>query len=269
MTFIEFWSDVEFKGKIRASVSPENPNDLVNFGTVNALLEGFDYKDAVFASALSNINLNAPGSVIGGVTMSLANSRFIVANQTNNTENGLYDWNGASVPATRTADASTGAELRNAIVTVASGSGNNDDGVTYRQITQSVTLGTSPVIWQVHGSGIPDATEITAGKVQRATLAELEAGTDTAKYVTPSLLASWSGRRRSVTTNPFGDSTNTVFVITHTLTDTNPSVEVIRNSGNRDTVGVFTERLSNTSIRLSFASTAVPPVNGFVAKLIA
>jgi hypothetical protein len=60
-----------------------------------------------------------------------------------------------------------------------------------------------------------------------------------------------------------------VFVITHTLTDTNPSVEVIRNSGNRDTVGVFTERLSNTSIRLTFASTAVPPVNGFVAKLLA
>jgi hypothetical protein len=66
MTFIEFWSDTEFKGKIRASVAPENPNDLVNFGTVNALLEGFDYKDAVFASAPSNINLNAPGSTIGG-----------------------------------------------------------------------------------------------------------------------------------------------------------------------------------------------------------
>jgi hypothetical protein len=269
MTFIEFWSDTEFKGKIRASVAPENPNDLVNFGTLNALLEGFDYKDAVFASAPSNINLNAPGSTIGGVTMSLANPRFIAANQTNNTENGLYDWNGDSVPATRTADASTGAELRNAIVTVASGSGNNDEGVTYRQITQSVTLGTSPVIWQVHGAGIPDASETTAGKVQRATLAELEAGADTAKYVTPSLLASWSGRRRSVTTNPFGDGTNTVFVITHTLTDTNPSVEVIRNSGNRDTVGVFTERLSDTSIRLTFASTAVPSVNGFVAKLLA
>ena len=269
MTFIEFWSDTEFKGKIRASVAPENPSDLVNFGTLNALLEGFDYKDAVFASAPSNINLNAPGSVIGGVTMTLANSRFIAANQTNNTENGLYNWNGASVPATRTADASTGAELRNAIVTVASGSGNNDEGVTYRQITQSVTLGTSPIIWQVHGAGVPDASETTSGKVQRATLAELEAGTDTAKYVTPSLLASWSGRRRSVTTNPFGDGTNTVFVITHTLTDTNPSVEVIRNSGNRDTVGVFTERLSNTSIRLTFASTAVPSVNGFVAKLLA
>jgi hypothetical protein len=27
--------------------------------------------------------------------------------------------------------------------------------------------------------------------------------------------------------------------------------------------------LSNTSIRLTFASTAVPPVNGFVAKLLA
>ena len=268
MTFIEFWSDVEFKGKIQASVAPENPNDLVNFGTVNALLEGFDYKDAVFASAPSNINLNAPGSIIGGVTMTLANSRFITANQTNNTENGLYNWNGASVPATRTADASTGAELRNAIVTVAS-SGNNDDGVTYRQITQSVTIGTSAIIWQVHGSGVPDATETTAGKVQRATLTELEAGTDTIKYVSPALLASWSGRRRSVTTNPFGDGTNTVFVITHTLTDTNPSVEVIRNSGNRDTVGVFTERLSNTSIRLTFASTAVPSVNGFVAKLLA
>jgi hypothetical protein len=269
MTFLEFWSDVEFKGKIRASVAPENPDDLVNFGTVNALLEGFDYKDAVFASAPSNINLNAPGSVIGGVTMALANSRFIAANQTNNTENGLYNWNGASVPATRTADANTGAELKNAIVTVASGSGNNDDGVTYRQITQSVTLGTSPVIWQVHGSGIPDATETTAGKVQRATLSELEAGTDTTKYVTPDLLNLWSGRRKSVTTSPFGDGLNTVFVITHTLTDTNPSVEVIRNSGNRDTVGVFTERLSNTSIRLTFAATSVPPVNGFVAKLLA
>lgn len=269
MSFIEFWSDAEFKGKIRASVAPENPNDLVNFGTVNALLEGFDYKDAVFASAPSNLNLNAPGSVIGGVTMTLANSRFIAANQTDNAENGLYNWNGASVAATRTADASTGNELRNAIVTVASGSGNNDDGVTYRQITQSVTLGTSPVIWQVHGSGIPDASESTPGKVQRATLAELEAGTDTVKYVTPALLASWSGRRRSVTTNPFGDGINTVFVITHTLTDTSPSVEVIRNSGNRDTVGVFTERLSNTSIRLTFAATAVPPVNGFVCKLLA
>ena len=93
MTFIEFWSDAEFKGEIRASAAPENPSDLVNFSTVTALLEGFDYKDAVFASAPSNINLNAPGSVIGGVTMSLANSRFIVVNQTMQAENGLYNWN--------------------------------------------------------------------------------------------------------------------------------------------------------------------------------
>lgn len=269
MTFIEFWSDAEFKGKIRASVSPEHPNDLVNFSTVNALLEGFDYKDAVFASAPSNLDLNAPGSIIGGVTMTLADSRFLAANQTNTAENGLYNWNGANVPATRTADANTGAELRNAVVTVASGSGNTDDSVTYRQITQSVTLGTSPIIWQVHASNTPNASETTAGKVQRATLLELETGTDTIKYVTPALLASWSGKRRSITTNPFGDGINTVFVITHTLTDTSPSVEVIRNSGNRDTVGVFTERLSNTSIRLTFAATAVPPINGFVAKLLA
>lgn len=58
----------------------------------------------------TNINISSPGSTLDGVTFSSGdvNKRVVLNNQTTGSQNGVYNWNGASVPMTRTTDCSTG-----------------------------------------------------------------------------------------------------------------------------------------------------------------
>lgn len=85
-----------------------------------------DYKDPVDTIDDDvNIVLAAPGAVINGVTMAAGYS-FLATSQTDPTENGIYDWNGAAVPATRRADANTSAEVTHGMFTWVDGNDGNE-----------------------------------------------------------------------------------------------------------------------------------------------
>ena len=109
---------------------------------VDSAVEGLAWKDSVRVASVSNITLSGPGATIDGVTMA-ANDRVLVKDQLTQSQNGLYIWNGAAVSMTRAADASTFAELEQAVVTVEEGT---SAGSTFRQTQVNGTIDTNNII---------------------------------------------------------------------------------------------------------------------------
>lgn len=100
---------------------------------------------SVRVAAQSSLDLTAPGATIDGIAMA-AGDRVLVKNQAVGAQNGIYQWNGAGVAMTRTADAGTSADLAGALTQVLEGS---DVGRAFRQTTLAATgvLGTDAVKW--------------------------------------------------------------------------------------------------------------------------
>jgi len=86
------------------------------------------------------------------------------------------------VPMTRSLDASTSAELEQAVTTVEEGT---SAGATFRQTTINFTLDSGSVTWTSFGTAAGAASESTAGIAEIATQGETDTGTDDARFVTP------------------------------------------------------------------------------------
>lgn len=206
--------------------NPTAAQDAATKAYVDSAVEGLAWKDSVrVASNGANINLSAPGATIDGVTM-VSGDRFLAKDQTTATQNGIYVWNGASSTATRSLDADTFPELEQAVVTVEEGT---SAGSSFRQTAVNGTLGSTNVSWSVFGTSAPSASETTAGIAELATQAEVDAGTDDLRIVTPLKLATWSGRIRRFATN-IGDGSTTSFAVTHNLNTRDVQVVVFNNS---------------------------------------
>ena len=221
----------------------------VIFEQMNALIEGNAWKDEVRVSAPTNVNLTAPGATVDGVTLA-SGDRFLVANQTTNTENGIYIWNGAATPATRSADANAGSELVSAFVPVAEGT---SAGVVLRQTAVSITLGTTAIAFVSAFSSAPTASTSTPGIAAFATQAEVDAGVVTNKTLTPATFFGSSLRRKKFT-GTVGDGSATQFTVSHNFGTRDVMVEVYRNGTPWDTVLCDAERPDTNSIVLRFAS---------------
>lgn len=248
--------DLQNVSKILNLPSPQNPGDAVNMAYVDAAIEGLAWKDSVRVSTQGNISLSSPGTTIDGVTMA-AQDRVLVRSQTTDSQNGIYIWNGDAVPMTRALDASTFAELEQAVVTIEEGT---DAGSTFRQTQVNGTLDSSPVLWTAFGRVAPSASETTAGIAEIATQAETDAGTDDARIVTPAKLASWAGRIRRYATN-IGDGSATSYTITHGLNTRDVIIRVFTNSGSYDDIEVDVTRPSTTTATLVFAT--APAANAY------
>lgn len=223
---------------------------------VDSAVEGLAWKDSVRVASVSNITLSGPGATIDGVTMA-ANDRVLVKDQLTQSQNGLYIWNGAAVSMTRAADASTFAELEQAVVTVEEGT---SAGSTFRQTQVNGTIDTNNIIWASFGTSAASASETTAGVAELATQAETDTGTDDLRIVTPLKLGNWSGRKRKFT-QTFGDGSATTFNIDHNFNTRDVTVEVYRNSGNYDSVLCDVTRPSVNRVTLTFA--AAPAASAF------
>lgn len=209
---------------------------------VDAKVEGLNWKDNVRVASTANINLASPGADIDGVTLS-TNDRVLVKDQDDAEDNGIYIFNGAASAMARSADASTAAELVNAIVAVDEGTSNED--TTWRQDEIDITLGTDPVTWVTFGSSVPSASETVEGTVELATQSEVNTGTDALRVVTPATLASWSGRIRKHSAS-FGNGSNTQFDFSHNFGTTDVQVEIYKNSDGKTVAADITRTDTNT-----------------------
>lgn len=131
---------------------------------VAAVTSGLAGKDSVRVVSSSNVNIASPGTVIDGVTFAAgdANKRAFLSAQTAGTENGIYDWNGAATPMTRSADAATGAALQAAYFPVDTGS---QGDTLWLVTTDNIVLGTTIVVSQrmIGGATGPKKFVLTYG----------------------------------------------------------------------------------------------------------
>lgn len=248
--------DFESVSRILNLPAPVNSGEAATKGYVDSTIEGLAWKDSVRVSTQANLSLSSPGTAIDGITM-IASDRVLVRNQTTQSQNGIYIWNGAAVAMTRALDANSFAELEQAVVTVEEGT---NAGSAFRQTQVNGTIDTNNIVWQSFGTVAPTASETTAGIAELATQTETNTGTDDARIVTPLKLKNWSGASKRFATN-FGDGTNTAYTITHNLDTRDVAVTVYRNSGSYDEVFCDVEHTSTSAITLRFS--AAPTANQY------
>lgn len=249
---------LDFGGVARILALPDalTPQEPATLAQLNARVEGLAQKDNVRVATQGNINLAAPGAAVDGITM-VASDRVLVRAQTTQTENGIYIWNGAAVLMTRAVDASTFDELESALVPVDEGT---NAGQTWRQTAVNGVLGTNNVLWVQFGTGAAAASETSAGVAEIATQPETDLGTDDLRFVTPLKLATSPFATRKFNTN-IGDGSATSYVVTHNLISRDVLVEVVRNSGNFDTVLAEVQRTSVNAVTVVFD--VAPAINAF------
>ena len=228
--------------------SPSASGDAVPKSYVDSLVEGLAWKDSCRVSTQANLNLSSPGATIDGITMA-SQDRVLVRVQGTASENGIYVWNGSAGAMTRSLDASTFAELEQAVTTVEEGT---SAATTWRQDQINGTIGSSSISWVAFGTSAPAASETTAGIAELATQAETDTGTDDARIVTPLKLANWSGRLRKVPAN-VGDGSATSYTVTHNLNTRDVIVRVFPNSGQYDDVEVDVQRAGVNTVAVVFA----------------
>jgi len=259
----KFFTDLDLQSvsKVINVPSPTAAGDAVPKSYVDSAVEGLAWKDSARVGTQSNLNLSSPGATIDGITM-VSQDRVLVRNQSTQSQNGIYVWNGSAVAMTRSLDASTFAELEQAIITVEEGT---DAGTTWRQTQINGVIDTNNVIFTSFAAAAPAASETTAGIAERATQAEVDAGTDDARIITPLKLATWSGRIRKYAAS-FGDGSATSYVITHNFNTRDVTVVVFPNSGTYDNVEVDVGRTSVNAVTLVFAT--APASNAYRVVVI-
>ena len=247
----KFFTDIDLQStsKVINVPTPSAAGDAVPKSYVDSAVEGLAWKDSARVGTQSNLNLSSPGSTIDGVTMA-SQDRVLVRNQSTQSQNGIYVWNGSAVAMTRSLDASTFAELEQAIITVEEGT---DAGTTWRQTQVNGTIDSSNVLFTSFAAAAPAASESTAGIAEIATQAEVDAGTDDARIITPLKLANWSGRLRKVSSN-VGDGSATSYTVTHNLNTRDVVVRVFPNSGQYDDVEVDVQRTGVNTVAVVFAT---------------
>jgi len=244
-------TDLDFNSvsKILNLPDPSSAQHPATKAYVDSAVEGLAWKDSARVGSTANINLASPGATIDGISMA-ANDRFLAKNQTLPEANGIYIWNGAATPATRSADMSTAAEVEQAVLTVEEGT---SAGATFRQTAVNVTLGTTALAFTAFGTATPSASETTAGAAEIATQAETDAGTDDLRFVTPLKLATYSGRVRKYVTS-VGDAAATSIVVTHNLNTLDVMVYVYENGGSKRQIMCEVQHTSVNSVTVLFAS---------------
>lgn len=263
MTARSINTDTDHGGVARILALPDaaSAQEPATLAQLNAAVEGLAWKDSARVSTQGNINLASPGTTIDAVTMA-ASDRVLVRSQTSTLENGLYIWNGAAVPMTRSLDANTAPELEQAVTTVEEGT---DAGSSFRQQSVNFVLGTDPVVWVSFGTVVPAASETTAGKLKLATQTQTDTGTDDTTAVTPLKLANSANRKLKAVAD-IGDGSSTVFVLTHGFGTRDLHVAIRRTSGAFDEVVADVEYTSTTTITVRFAS--APTTNQYHVTIL-
>jgi hypothetical protein len=142
------------------SVSPTVPTptastDAANKGYVDNLVAGATWKIAVDAATTANISIATPGfTTLDGVTLVSGSSRILVKDQTTQSQNGIYIYNGSASALTRSSDMDLWSEVPGAATFVKNGTTLAKTGWVVAGVSVSGTIGTTAMPWtQFTGAG--------------------------------------------------------------------------------------------------------------------
>jgi hypothetical protein len=239
----KIFADFDFQSvsKVTNLPTPSSSGDAASKSYVDSLVEGLAWKDSCRVATQSSINLSSTGATIDGITMA-SQDRVLVRAQSSAIDNGIYIWNGAAVAMTRSLDASTFAELEQAVTTVEEGT---SAATSYRQDQINGVIGTNNISWQTFGTSAPAASETTAGVAELATQTEVNTGTDDLRIITPLKLANWSGRIKKYAVS-IGDGSATSYTVTHNLATLDVGVTLFNNSTGDEVIADVTHATTNT-----------------------
>jgi hypothetical protein len=242
--------DFNSQAKIVNLPNPTNAQDAATKSYVDSAVEGISWKDAVRAASTANINFASLPSTIDGITM-VNGDRFLAKDQSTGSQNGIYIWSSIGGAATRSADASTGAELEQAVVVVEEGGSNG--GTSWRQTAVNFTIDSGSNAWTAFISGGAAASESTAGIAEIATQSEVNTGSDDTRFITPLKLANYSAKKLKAV-GTIGDGSNTQIDVTHNLGSRDLIVQLRTTASPYDLVMCDIEALDNNTTRFKFAA---------------
>lgn len=141
---------------IQNVADPVAGTDAANKQYVDNAVQGLDSKESVRLKTTANINIASPGSVntdFDGVAPTVGD-RILVTEQTTASENGIYIYNGAATPMTRSDDADSDAEVTSNLYTfVSEGNQFSDTGWTLTT-NDPITVDTTGLSFtQFNGAG--------------------------------------------------------------------------------------------------------------------
>jgi phage-related tail fiber protein len=143
---IGFYSNLDLNGnQINELGDGVLSTDGINLGQLTSALNTRDYKQSVRVSSATNVSVAAPGATVDGVALSVGD-RFFLRGQTLGQENGLYEYQGAATPATRTTDADTSAEVTAGMVVIVE-EGTAADTLWVLSTNNPIVLGTTPLVF--------------------------------------------------------------------------------------------------------------------------
>jgi|GEM_PF-584992 len=127
--------------------TPVLGTDAANKDYVDNAVQGLDNKESVRIKSMANLNISSPGDLLtdfDGVTP-VVGDRILLTEQSLAEENGIYVYNGAAVPMTRSEDANVDSEVTANLYTfIEEGTQYGDTGWTLTT-NDPIVIGTTPL----------------------------------------------------------------------------------------------------------------------------
>jgi len=161
-------------------------NAAASAAAAAASAAGIYWKEPVVNATTANITLSGEQTIDGVLT---STSRILVKDQTAQEENGVYVT--AAGAWSRATPLDTWDEHVGAAVIVSEGTANSDSAWICT-VDAGGTLETTAITWAQMSAVYTSATTTSEGIIELATQAEVDAGTDTSRAVTPETLAGMS-----------------------------------------------------------------------------
>ena len=204
--------------KLTTLGTPTNTGDAATKGYVDtqisSLPSAYKYRN-VHAATTANITLSNPGTdTFDGHTLT-SGQRLLVWNQSTQSQNGIYDFNGSSSALTRSSDSDAWDELVGSLVYVDQGT-SYGEGRFYCTSNSGGTLGSTAVVYVQDSSGTLSPSnfvteETPSGSINGSNTAFTLANTPTAGTVKLYLNGV---RQKSGAGNDYTISTNTITMTT-------------------------------------------------------
>lgn len=249
--------------------------EYAQFQTALANIQtGMDIKEqqaqVVVPASVGNINIASPGATISGHTM-LAGDRVLLTAQTSQPTNGLYVWNTATTPMTRSADANTtGSIMPGTMVVVGGEDGANPNTVWMQTATGTgsqgaITIGTDNQTWikvlspvtYAAGNGI----SLTTGVI-----AAVAAASGGISVGAPGIALDKTIAATKFVGTFAGNGTTTTFAVTHNLNNLAPIWSVY--SGTQEYDMEFQPTSGTNPNAGSFVAATAPPTGTYSYTLI-